>query len=131
MSRREEKKEEITAEGVLAADFGTDQIDIAKGQVDIRRFSKIGPFDKIWIAYFLQVPKERGGGFARKFCYHFLNLACSEDGWKTNKAIQLVAGSKGAPSVGELQKKPGWIGRNVTKRDWKKEADEEGRTIAE
>ena len=131
MSRREEKKEEITAEGVLAADFGSDQTIISKGTVDIRRFSKIGPIDKFCLAYFLNVPDARGGRFWRTICGNFLNLACSEDGWKTNKAIQLVAGSKGAPSVGELQKKPGVLQRNITDRDWKKKAEEEGRTIVE
>jgi len=43
--------------------------------------------------------------------------------------IQMVAGAKGAPSVGELQKQPGWFGRNITDRKWEKKAEEEGRTV--
>ncbi|NIT04094.1 hypothetical protein GTO10_04180 [Candidatus Saccharibacteria bacterium] len=45
--------------------------------------------------------------------------------------IQMVAGAAGAPSVGDLVKKPGVLQRNITNRGWKKEAEEKGQTIVE
>lgn len=130
MSRREEK-EELTAESHLGPQLGTDTVDLVKGKVDMRRLSKLGPIDKAWLSYFSMLPNEEGGEFSRMFCNNYINYAVSEDGWRTNKMIQMVAGSKGAPSVGELVKRPGMFQRNLTQRDWKKKADEQGQTIVE
>lgn len=132
MSRKEKEKEEITAESRLAAEIGSDTTDLVKGKVDMRRFSKLTPLDKAWISFFLLVDDEEGGEYFRDFCNNFLNLAPSEEGWRTNKAIQMVAASKGTAGVGaELVKRPSWVGRNVTNRGWKKEADEKGATVVE
>lgn len=128
----EKKAEQPTAESTLAPQLGTDIIDIMLNKkVDMRRLSKTGPLDKAWIAYFLLLEDEEGGDFARQFCNNYLNLAVSEDGWRVNKMIQMVAGSKGVPAVGDLMKKPGWVTRNITDKSWKKKADEEGKTIVE
>jgi len=132
LSRREKEKEELTAESHLGPQLGSDTIDLVKGKVDMRRLSKLpSPLDKVWISYFMLIGDEEGGEFARAFCNNYLNLAVSDDGWRVNKMIQMVAGSKGAPSVGELQKKPNIVARNVTQRDWEKKAREEGKTIVE
>lgn len=125
------KKELPTAEQTLAPQLGTDIADLVNKKVDMRRLSKLGPIDKVWIAYFLLLEPEEGGDFAYQFCDNFLNLAVSEDGWRVNKMIQMVAGSKGVGGVGELMKKPSWVGRNITQRSWQKKADEEGKTIVE
>lgn len=139
MVRKDDKPPEITAEGELAPQMGSDKTTMARGTFDMRRLSKINPIEKAWISFFRledgddgkDHDLEGGGGFFFEFCEEYLNLSVSEDGWRTNKMIQMVAGAAGAPSVGELQKKPGWLGRNITQRGWKKDADEEGRTIVE
>jgi len=139
MVREEDKKPEITAEGELAPQLGSDKTKMAKGLFDIRRLSKINPIEKAWISFFIledgepgsDEELEGGGGFFREFCESYLNLSVSEDGWRVNKMIQMVAGAKGAPSVGELVKKPGLLQRNITNRGWKKEADEKGQTVVE
>jgi len=131
LSRREEKKEELTAESHLGPQLGSDTTELVKGKVDMRRLSKLGPLDKAWISYFLLKKPKKGGRYTNRFCENYMNLAVSEDGWRVNKMIQMVAGSKGAPSVGELQKKPNIVARNVTQRDWEKKAREEGKTIVE
>ena len=130
MSRRTEK-EELTAESHLGPQLGTDTVDLVKGKVDMRRLSKLGPIDKAWLSYFSMLSDEEGGEFARRFCDNYINYAVSEEGWRTNKMIQMVAGSKGAPSVGELVKRPGVLQRNITDREWKKKAEEQGQTIVE
>lgn len=127
----EKKKPEITAEVVLGPQLGSDLADIEKKRFDMRRLSKINQLDKVWISYFLLKKKKRGGRFATAFCLNYLNLAVSEDGWRTNKMIQFNAASKGVGGVGELVKRPGLLQRNVTNRDWKKKADEKGATIVE
>ena len=131
MSKKEEKPSEPTAEGHLAPQFGSDTVDLVKGKVDMRRLSKINPIDKAWISFFLLVDEEEDGGYFKEFCEQFLNLSVSEEGWRVNKMIQAIAGSKGATGVGELMKRPGLLQRNITQRDWKKKADEEGKTVVE
>lgn len=131
VSRRNDKPQEPTAEGVLGPQFGTDTVDLVQGKTDMRRLSKITGIEKVWLAYFMLKKNQRGGRFARRFCDNFVNLAVSEDGWRVNKMIQAIAGSKGATSVGELQKKPGVLQRNITNRGWEEKAKEQGKTIVE
>ena len=131
MSKKEEKSKEPTAEGMLAPQFGTDSVDLTRGRFDSRIYAKIGPLDVIWIGFFKMVPDMEGGEFCKEFCENYLKLTRSEDGWQQNKQIQVIAGSKGAMGVGELMKRPGLLQRNITQRDWKKKAEEEGKTIVE
>lgn len=134
MSKRKGDNEqpEVTAEGTLAPQLGSDPAKMASQlRYDVDRLTKIGKLQKIAIAYFKLVPTERGGNWARIFCENYENLAMSEDGWRTNKIIQAIAGSKGAPTVGELMKKPGILQRNLTNRDWQKKAEEEGKVVVE
>ena len=132
MSKRgDEKPPEVTAEGELSPQMGSDKIDLMAGRLDMRRLSKLGPIDKAWLSYFILLGPEEGGDFAKAFCNNFINFAVSDDGWRVNKMIQAIGASKGAPGVGELVKKPGLLQRNLTDRDWKKKADEEGKTIVE
>ena len=131
MSKKEERKEP-TAESTLAPQLGSDIKDLTtQHKVDMRRLSNINPIDKAWISFFLLVDDEEDGGYFKEFCEQYLNLSVSEEGWRVNKIIQAIASSKGATGVGELMKRPGWLGRNISQRDWKKKADEEGKTIVE
>lgn len=131
MSKKEEETKEPTAEGMLSPQFGTDPKRLAMGEFDHRIYSKIGDLDVIWLSFFSMVPDTEGGEFCKEFCENYTLFSRSEDGWQQNKQIQVIAGSKGATSVGELVKKPGFIQRNITQRDWKKKAEEEGKTIIE
>ena len=128
---KEEKEKQLTAEGTLAPQFGSDTTTMVKGKFDIRLLSKIGPLDVIWLGYFMNLPDEEGGEFARMFCENYLYLSNSEEGWRMNKMNQAIAGSKGATAVGALMKKPGIVARNITDRGWKKRAEEEGKTVVE
>lgn len=129
--RKEEKKPEITAESELAPQLGSDKTDLVQGRFDMRRLSKINEIQVHVIGYFMNVPDLRGGRFWRKLTDNLLNLSVSVEGWRVNKMNQMVASAKGTPSVGELQKKPGWIKRNVTDKNWRRKAEEKGQTIVE
>jgi len=133
MSQKLQKKaEELpNAEASLAPQLGTDMLDLAQGIFDIRRLSNINPLEKVWMSYFLLAPMERGGRFARNFINNYLNLAVSEGGQRVRQMIQMVAGSKGTPVIGEIVKKPNWFARNITNRKWREKAEEEGKLIVE
>jgi len=128
---KEEKRENPNAEEVLAGQIGTDNKDLAMGRIDVRRLTYLNAIEKICIAYFLMVPKKRGGRFAQGYFSNYLNLAMSEEGRRVNQVIKMVAGSKGTTSGVEFVKSPGWVGRNLTKRDWRKQAEEEGQVVVE
>lgn len=126
----DEKKQEITGESALAPQIGSDVTEISTGMFDPRITSKLTPLDKIWIAYFLQKKDKRGGAFAKRFCVNYLKLATSEDGWRINKMIQAIAAGKGVPTaIGEIVRRPNWIRRHTTDRDWEKKAEESGATV--
>lgn len=136
---KEKPQEQITAEVILAPQIGTDTTLLVKGKYDIRRLSKLNPLEKAWLSFFLLEDgpdgKDKdltgGGGYYAEFCDGYMNLSVSEEGWRVNKLIQMVAASKGAPGVGELQRKPNILQRNITDRKWKQNADEQGRTVVE
>lgn len=128
---KKDEPPQITAESHLGPQLGTDTTELVQGRYDPRILSKLHPLDPIWMGYFLNKKDKRGGKFCKAFIGNMLRLKRSEDGWGTNKIIQFTAAAKGAPSVGELVKKPGWLGRNVTDRTWKKKAEEEGSTVVE
>ena len=125
------EKKDKPRESPLAGQLGTDIMDLKTGKTDMRRLSKIGPLDKAWIAYFLMLESEEGGDFATKFCNNYLNLAVSEEGWRVNKMIQMEGAQQGVGVPTELVKKPNVLARNITQRDWKKKAEEDGKVIVE
>lgn len=132
MRRRREEKEEKTAETMLAPQLGSTPREMARGRWDIRKQSNLpNEIFAICGAYFTNLPENEGGGFARDFFNSLYHTLTSVRGWNVNKQVQMVGAGKGAPQVGELKKKPGWIGRNVTQRDWKEKAEEEGQVIVE
>lgn len=132
MSRkRDSDTPEITAEATLGPQMGTDTVDMVQGRYDPLILSKLGDLAKYWISYFNLVPNHRGGNFYRKFCAQYLKVARSEEGWQQNQMIRFTAGAKGAPTVGELMKKPNILVRNLTNRDWQKKAEEEGKVVVE
>lgn len=131
MSSKKDDKPEITAEGSLSPQFGSDPETLMRDQLDVLRLTKFGKLAKYWIPYFMNIPAERGGKFAKQFCLGYMNASMSEEGWNKNKMIQQTAAAKGAPSVGELVRKPNVLVRNLTDRHWKEKAEEKGQMVVE
>jgi len=104
---------------------------MAEGRYDNKILSNLHPVEPACMAYFLRKKSHKGGRFWKGLIADMLKLKRSQEGWGTNKKIQFTAASKGAPSVGELVKRPGWIARHTTKRDFDKKAREEGKTVVE
>lgn len=129
MSKKEDK-EEKPIEYVVGEQLASDFVELVKGRSDARRLSMVNEAEVLALSYFSQVPDNEGGEYVREFIADFLNLKMSLAGWRSNQLIRLVHGSKGV-TAGEIVKRPGIIGRNLTNRDWKNKAEREGATIIE
>jgi len=129
MSKKEDK-EEKPIEYVVGEQLASDFVELVKGRSDARRLSMVNEAEVLALSYFSQVPDNEGGEYVREFIADFLNLKMSLAGWRSNQLIRLVQGSKGV-TAGEIVKRPGIIGRNLTNRDWKNKAEREGATIIE
>lgn len=129
MSRKEEKKE-IPVEVILGKQLASDPANLVTGMSDARRLSKITGLEAIAYSWFLAQPDYQGGAWSRQFVANMLNLRMSEDGWRANQLVRLVAGSKGVPSI-DIAHKPGFIARHTSQKDWKQKAESEGKEIIE
>jgi len=121
---------EIALETILGTQFGSDDDELSKGKVDIRRFTRINEAEALGIAYFLEVPDHKGGIYAKRFIENYMNLKVSVDGWRVNTITKLIGASKGVQST-ESYNPPGWLGRNITQRNYKEKAKKEGYDINE
>jgi hypothetical protein len=130
--KRREEKEEQSAETTLAPQLGATPLKMAGGEWDIRKQSNL-PNELIAVSasYFTNLPKQRGGRFARKFFDNLFHMLPSVRGWNVNKQVQMVGAAKGAPTISEIKKKPNILARHTTQRDWKEKAEEEGQIIVE
>ena len=105
---------------------------MAKGEIDLERSSVLSDERDVFChAIWGEIPPEEGGNFWRRIKKSTLNLNISIGGRGRRDVLQGISGSKGVVSGVEFAKRPGWIGRNVTQKDWKEEADKEGKVIVE
>ena len=114
----------------LGSQLGSDDSDLMAGKVNTKRLSKISELESFCFPYFMEIPSYRGGNVAKKIVNHKLDLNMSVNGWRANLINNFVGATRGVPSV-EMAKKPGWVGRNLTKKDWKEKAEEEGKIVVE
>jgi hypothetical protein len=127
-SSKDQTQEPI--ETIVGPQLATDPVLLAQGLSDARRISKISGIEAIAYSWFLAVPDYRGGTWSKQFVANMLNLRMSEDGWRANQLVRLVASSKGVPAI-DVVKRPGFIGRNFTNKDWKQKAEAEGKEVVE
>lgn len=125
-----ETKEE-NVEVILGTQLGSDGVILSEDRVDVRRLSRISVIEAFVFPYLLEIPPHRGGRLARRAVANKLNLNMSIDGWRANQIIRLIGASKGVSNMDNTAKPPGWLGRNVTQRGWKKKAESEGKDIVE
>ena len=117
-------------EFALGIQLASDDSDLTQGKVNTKRLSKISELEAFCFPYFMEIPAYRGGTVAKKIVNHKLDLNMSVNGWRSQLINNFVGATRGVPSV-EMAKKPGWIGRNITKTDWKEKAEEEGKIVVE
>lgn len=106
----------------LAPQLGSDSRDITRGQVDMRRFSVISEGDIAFLFY----AKIRGrkSRVWNMLYDEYLNLRVAVNGRGRRDIIRMEGVSKGGlpMDLGDDASRPGWVGRNITNRGWKKKA---------
>jgi hypothetical protein len=117
--------EEETSQGIeLTQNLGTSPTKIARGEIDRRMFTNIDDED-IELLVFLRLGKELGNKAMEIMYDEFLHDKISVGGMGMRYAIRGESVRKGiGVNVGEEIKKPGWIERNITGRDWEKKERE-------
>ena len=104
----------------LAKQLGSDGVILARGETDMTRFSNITSAAIVPLAYF----KIRGqtSRSCRTLANFYLNVVVSVEARGRRDIIRMQQATLGGNSnVGEEIPKPGWVGRNITQRDWKDE----------
>jgi hypothetical protein len=104
----------------LAKQLGSDQASLEIGAVDMRRLSVLNP-DAIAPLIYCSIRGQKSRAF-RKVFNQYLNLVVSGDGRGRRDIIRMEMASRGgAANVDAEIKKPGWIERHITNRDWEQE----------
>ena len=96
---------------ILVPQLGTDKAELAKGRVDVRRFSNIDEVEAIWLNWFMQIPDAQGGDWARRFCEGHLNLKYSIGGENKKLVVEMQKAISGLSDAPEAPKKKGILER--------------------
>ena len=105
----------------LAFQLGSDQVDVERGRIDMRRFSYLTPRAQIPMAYIAMRGKTVPA--YKQLYILMLNLGVSKQGLGRKDIIRMEAASRsgGNVNVTEPIEKPGWLSRNITHRNWEQE----------
>lgn len=95
----------------LVPQLGSDKAMLAKGKVDVRRFSNIGEIDVIWLTWFMNVPKQNGGDYASQYCENYLNLRYSVGGENKRLVVDMQKAISGLQEMDKPPKKKGILER--------------------
>ena len=126
-----EKAEEIPpVEMYVGHELGTTGSVSVTDETDSMQYSLLNEAEILALSYFEQIDNQSGGEYARRFCELYRRHKMSLHGWRANQLIRLVSGSKGV-SPDNLVRRPGFIGRHVTNRDWKEKAERGGAQVIE
>jgi len=131
----------------LSPQLGSDAKDLAKGGVDMRRLSVLSEPLQAALAYFswrgggqeYTITKQNGNGNGEeekvkkvrkgvRFWSHisdfYINTSPSLEGRGRRQLIEMQrATTPGVPQPRSEEERPGWIGRNITQRDWKEKQE--------
>ena len=134
MSEKAEKKtaDEIVAEQ-LSVELGSDFATKAKAVIDRRLMAVLDPPVQAALGYFQYRAMQHGVRFWGHVVEWELASSPAIRGLARRQIIQAIAASKGAvgSQVFDVARKPGWLARHFTKRNWKEEAEREGKIVEE
>jgi hypothetical protein len=108
---------------VIAPQLGTDGGKLAKGEIDIRRMTRLNPIEIIAIAHFNASYTD---GYYFRFMSQYMNLKTSEEGHERPKLLVDALKAIGGGQKERQQKRDdrNWVQRNVTKRNKGPDSDE-------
>ena len=100
-------------------------------KIDEWKMTKFSGRAMMSLLHFRHRGENDGVRFYKELVQYFLRGSHSIDGTGLKMLESISVGLVGGRSRGKIVKKPGWIGRNVTQKDWERKAREEGSEIAE
>lgn len=107
---------------ILAPQLGSDQAMLEKGMVDIRRLTNIDKIERLWLSFFMQLPKDQGGEWMELFCTDYMNLSPSIGGMRAKLIIAMQSAIGGTRQQRNKAKDDrSFIERHFTKRNQKAE----------
>lgn len=112
----------------LVMQMGSDQSFLARGQIDERKLANINENDQLALGHFNYRAIVDNIRYYGLFVDWILTSSNAVNGLRARQFIQLMQANAGVPQQ-EFVQRPGWIGRNLTKRNWEKEAQDKGATI--
>lgn len=104
---------------VLVKEYGSDLEYHKEGKVDVRRFSNIKAVDVLWLMFFQNIPKAKGGDYAGNLCESYLNNRFSVEAQHKKMGIAFQDSISGNGSTEEKKDNRNWIQRNITQRKGK------------
>jgi len=137
MERRGREKEKfedavVTVAKALAPQMGSDPKFLSKQEIDQRKFAVLNEPCQAALGHFYyrsEVDK------VRYFTYMLaweLNTTPSIGGLGRRQVIQSIAAAAGVgKGVFEVAQKPNVLARNITRRDWRDKATQEGKVVQE
>jgi len=99
----------------LPEQLGSDPTFIAKGKFDERKLSNIDEIDRLWLSYFLLIPDEDGGNYARNLCDNYLTLSDSIGGERAKDLIRMQLAASGIKKRKEEDKR-NFLEKHLTQR---------------
>ena len=132
--RREEPKEDavVTVAKALAPQLGSDPKHLSKQEIDQRKFAVLNEPCQAALGHFYyrsEIDK------VRYFTYMIaweLTTTPSIGGLGRRQVIQETAAAAGVgKGVLEVAQKPNVLARNITRRDWREKATQEGKVVQE
>lgn len=101
---------------ILVHEFGSDIDHKENGMVDVRRFSNISKLDVYWLMYFMNMPENKGGEFAKKICMEYLNNRYSVNGSHKRTTIDFQSSLNNRSENSKQEDKRNWIQKHITQR---------------
>jgi hypothetical protein len=122
----------LIAEEKLSPQIGSSPAHMTKTQeYDIRILTNLNPLEVAWITFAHQMPDHAGGRIFKEFAGTYMYLKRSQAGWTTKNILTALANLRGAQQPRDIARKPNILSRNITNRDWKEKAVEEGKEIVQ
>lgn len=106
-------------------------MDEGRGLIDEWKMSKISGRAMLSLIYFRHRGVNDNIRFYKEFTDHFLRGSHSIEGLGLKLLESISIGLAGGGGKRKLMKKPGWIGRHITKRDWERKAERDQAQVVE
>lgn len=113
----------------LVPQMGSSGKFLARMEIDMRKFAILSLSDQVALGQFLFLAEMYDDPFFAFMVEWILNTSPSIEGKGREQVIDTIAASVSGQRRQDYVTKPNWIGRHITKRDYRKDAERKGQTI--